>query len=69
MNKEQHKLAKDNIKFPLKYDDYGQYIFDGDGNIFAQVRGWGNLQKLHNGKKVQNSIGEFIVDTLNAANR
>jgi hypothetical protein len=64
-----NELAKKNIKFPLKYDDYGRYIFDADGNIFAQIRGWGKLQKLENGAEVQDAIGQFVVQTLNAAVR
>ena len=64
-----NELVTKNVKFPLRYDEYGQYIWDANGNIIAQIRGWGRLQKLSNGEKVQDAIGHFFVETLNAAVR
>ena len=63
-----YHLAKNNIKFPLKYDADGQIIFDGDGNIFLNIRGWGSLQYLENGEQIQDAVGEFVVEILNREN-
>lgn len=54
---------KDLIKAPVKYD-HG-YIWDADGNMIAQVRGWGRLQYLPNPEDKQDSIGQFVADAIN----
>lgn len=56
------------VKGPFRGDPMGGYIFSGDGPdklMFAQVRGWGQLQKLPNGAAVQDEHLQFIVDALN----
>lgn len=61
------------LKFPLEYHDYGQECRDANGNLVFQLRGWGRLQYLDHGDKsaeLQDSIGKWIVETVNAeANR
>lgn len=58
------------LSFPLKYDDMGQTIFDAKGNMILQIRGWGRLQYHPDGQdaaaKLQDEIGKWVVDTLNA---
>lgn len=59
------------LSFPLKYDDMGQTIFDAKGNMVLQIRGWGRLQYHSDGdeaaSKLQDDIGKWVVETLNAA--
>lgn len=53
-------------KFPLKYDDYGQKIFDQDNVLVVEVRGWGHIQYLgKNPEQLQDEIGQFICDAIN----
>ena len=57
------------LKFPLHYSDYGQKILDANGVMVADMRGWGRLQYHTDGEeaaaKLQDAIGEWIVETLN----
>lgn len=53
------------ISFPVKYSDLGTYIYDANDKMIADVRGWGWIQKLPNPEKVQDGIGQFIVDAIN----
>jgi len=53
------------VKLPLRYDDYGQMIFDSNGNLFIEVRGWGKFQYKDNGQEVQDSFGKMITDAFN----
>jgi hypothetical protein len=76
--------AQDLIKFPVKYsegDDDDAIIFDADGNIFAEIRGFGKLQyDIHSdGSKTfvgydvaaerQNLIGQFVAEAINSRAR
>ena len=58
------------ISFPLKYDDGSQTIFDAKNNMLFQIRGWGRLQYHSEGQeaaaKLQDEIGQWVVETLNA---
>ena len=54
------------IKFPVRYEDYGTSIFDADNNKVLDVRGWGRLSHKSNPEKRQDAIGEFIVEAMNA---
>jgi hypothetical protein len=53
----------DLIKFPVKLE-HG-YIYDADGNMITQIRGWGRLQYLENGEAKQDTIGQFVTDAIN----
>lgn len=67
------------LKGKLKYDNYGQYLWvvreDGHHQKLADLRGWGAIQHLFEGKKVeinfekagkfQDLLGQFIVDAIN----
>lgn len=61
------ELALKHLSFPLKYDDHGQVILDADGNHLLDVRGWGRLQYLPNGRYIQDAIGVFVAQSLNQA--
>ena len=58
-------MALETIKFPVRYDDYAQKIFDSNNNLIADVRGWSFIQHLSNPEKRQNNVGKFIVDAMN----
>ncbi len=56
------------LKGPFVADFNGGYIFSGTGGdrlMFAQVRGWGQLQYQKDGDKVQDKHLQFLVDALN----
>ncbi|MCK5492484.1 MAG: hypothetical protein KAJ14_05170 [Candidatus Omnitrophica bacterium] len=55
------------IKLPVKSDNMGLYIFDADGNMVMQVRGWGRLQYLgeKEGIKAQVLIGNAFAEAFN----
>jgi hypothetical protein len=52
------------LKGPFRADFLGGYIFSGD-LMFAQVRGWGQLQYGKDPEKTQDQHLQFIVDALN----
>lgn len=52
------------LKAPFRYDDYGQMIFDGNGNLVLDVRMWGMLQRESDGQKLQNDFGRMIAEIL-----
>jgi len=41
-------------------------IFDADNNHVADVRGWGRIQYKEHPEALQDTIGECVVDALNA---
>ena len=53
--------AKLEIEFPVNYDPNSQMIFDDDGNVIANVRGWGRLNDVDK----QDQIGRFMADSMN----
>lgn len=59
------------LAFPLKYDDMGQTIWDANGGMVMQIRGWGRLQYHSEGQeaaaRLQDEIGRWVVKTLNEA--
>lgn len=66
--KEQFPLAVDTLskcKKPFYYDQYGQMIFDSEGKMIVDIRGWGWIQKLDNAEKRQDEVGEMFADFLN----
>ncbi len=55
-------------KGPFRADFMGGYIFVDsrtDPLLFAQVRGWGQLQYQKDGAKLQDEHLQFMVDALN----
>ncbi len=54
------------FKLPCKYDQEGQIIFDADGRMMLDVRGWGYIQYLKpNPEKIQDDFAQFVVDSIN----
>lgn len=53
------------LTFPLQI--YGGRITDQNGHHIMDMRGWGYLQYADNdmGADLQDSIGQWVVDTLN----
>ncbi len=56
-------------KAPFKADFNGGYIWNADGFMFAQVRGWGHLSHSEPTEeaaaKAQDANLQFMVDALN----
>lgn len=60
-------------KLPLRVDPFGSYIFDRDGQMIAQIRGWGHLTGKGGGLglddataiTVQKQRAQAIVDAVN----
>lgn len=42
-----------------------QKVFDQDGKMIVDVRGWGWIQKLDNAASRQDAVTNLIVDLLN----
>jgi len=63
--KEKYPLAIQSINFPVKYDDYGQKIWDSKDNLILDIRGWGRLQYLSEPKERQDQIGKMITEAIN----
>ena len=55
----------DLIKYPVKYENTGTYIFDADGHMVLMIRGWGRLQCLPDAEARQDEIGQFVADAIN----
>lgn len=58
-------INADYIKGPFRADFNGGYIFGPDNFMFAQVRGWGQLQYKDNAEAIQDANLQFMVDALN----
>ncbi len=44
---------RESFKAPFKYDDaVGGYVFDANGSMVLQIRGWGRLQYLGEDKAI-----------------
>lgn len=55
------------FKPPFKYDEMGNYIFDSEGNMIVDVRGWGFLTGIgamgydqEKAMRIQDGIGHRI---------
>lgn len=60
-------LAK--IKFPCYYDQGSQFVFDQDGKMLVDIRGWGWIQKLGNQGEagaMQDAFGLKICELINS---
>ena len=53
------------IKTPVKYDNRGQYIWDADMNMIANIRSWGRISYMENPHEKQDKMGEFIAQAIN----
>ena len=58
---------KEVIDFPVRYDDYGQQIWDSNNHLICDIRGWGRIQYMKDAEKIQDSVGQFICDAINRA--
>lgn len=52
-------------KLPLSYDNHGQFIVDANEKKVADVRGWGTLQYKKDAEKLQDKLGEMLVEAFN----
>ena len=66
------KKLNELIKYPVKYFGACRQIFDTEGHVILDIRGWGRLQydENHkydeaNGIKKQDFIGEEIAKAIN----
>jgi hypothetical protein len=56
----------DIYKLPCKYEKDGQMIFDADGKLMLDVRGWGYIQYLKpDPEKMQDDFGNYIAKVIN----
>lgn len=65
----------EHIKFPVRYDDAGQMVWDADSHLILDIRGWGRLQyeivggqrvvNERRGIEIQDQIGTFVVASMN----
>jgi len=61
------------FKPPFKYDGMGQCVFDNDGQLILNIRGWGFLTGTGGGlgydaekaASIQDKIGERITQIMN----
>jgi hypothetical protein len=53
------------FKLPVRYDNHGQYIFDADNQMVADVRAWGYLERFDNAELLQDTLGEMIAKAFN----
>ena len=63
--KNKFPLAIDTIRFPVRYDDYGQKIWDKNNDMVIDVRGWGHIKYMSEPKERQDQIGLMIVELIN----
>src|SRR5437867_1154468 len=65
---------KKHIIGDVRYDNDGQYFFDSENHMIAELRGWGRIQNLFNpateqgmndAAKFQDEVGEFISQAIN----
>jgi hypothetical protein len=55
----------DLIKPPFKDNGASNMIFDKNGFLCAQIRGWSALQCYETVKELQNELQQFIIDAMN----
>lgn len=63
--KAKYPLALSSIELPVRYDDFGQMIFDADNNLILDIRGWGHFQYKEEGIKCQDELGSMVADLIN----
>lgn len=53
------------IKGPFRYDELGGgYIWDANGRMIANVRGWGWIQYMDDPEERQDTLGKFLAEAL-----
>ncbi len=63
--REENKLIRDTIEFPVRYDNKQQTIWDSKGMMVCDIRGWGKIQFMNKSEERQDVIGEKIANLLN----
>lgn len=61
-------MIKDLIKYPLQPFNGYQKVFDADGNLLLDIRGWGRLEKQLGAKdaiQAQDDITKFVIEAIN----
>ena len=65
-NEELLNIVLTRVKWPVYYDQMSQMVFDQDGKMLVDVRGWGWIQKLGtNADKMQDALGEKVTELIN----
>jgi Cu2+-containing amine oxidase len=67
--KRKYKFAIDTIMFPVRYEYNTQQIYDKEGNLVCDIRGWGRIQYLSEAEKRQDQIGEMIAELINSTHQ
>ena len=66
-NEELLKPVLETIKWPVYYDQGSQFVFDQDGRMICDIRGWGWIQKLGpDAGAMQDALGQNITDHINS---
>lgn len=61
-------VIKDEIKLPVRTDTFGCYIFDSEGKMLAQVRGFGWIKNIvgeNSAHEVQKEMADWLVARIN----
>jgi hypothetical protein len=59
------QLAPPVFKAPFHADFNGGYVFDAEGRMFAQIRGWGRMQYQPGAEETQDANLRWLVEALN----
>ncbi len=64
---DRNSLIASQIAFPIHCDEHGEYLFDADGNMVMEVRGWGRLSKRGPdfATTAMKEIGDAFADAFN----
>lgn len=60
------------ILLPVRTDKFGCYIFDSEGKVLAQIRGFGWIKHLvgeDEAHGVQKEMADWLVDRINGRGR
>ncbi len=63
--REENKLIRDTIEFPVRYDNKQQTIWDSKGMMVCDIKGWGKIQFMNKSEERQDIIGDKIANLLN----
>ncbi|SKB49517.1 hypothetical protein SAMN05660776_1398 [Salegentibacter holothuriorum] len=64
-----NNLALETLKFPVNYDSRNQTIWDANGMMVCDIRGWGKIQFMRKSEDRQDAIGDLIANLLNKYHR
>lgn len=59
------KLVLNHIKLPLTIDQISRYMFDANGHMIAETRGWGWIQYKQQAELIQDTLGEMFIKSFN----